>query len=116
MGDLGKAQCDLASRECIPCRGGEPPLRGEQLRALARQLDSRWTVVEEHHLERDFTFDDFRQALAFTNRVGELAESIGHHPEMYLTWGGCRVVIWTHKIDGLAEADFVFAAKVDALR
>jgi 4a-hydroxytetrahydrobiopterin dehydratase len=116
MSDSDMAQCDLASRECIPCQGGEPPLRGEQLRALADRLDNEWTVIEEHHLEKEFAFDDFRQALDFTNRVGELAESVGHHPEICLTWGRCRVTVWTHKIDGLAEADFVFAAKVDALR
>jgi 4a-hydroxytetrahydrobiopterin dehydratase len=116
MSDVNGAQCDLASRECIPCRGGIPPLQGEEIRRLARQLNRGWSVIQEHHLEKEFTFDDFRQALAFTNKVGELAESVGHHPEIFLTWGKCRVTIWTHKIDGLAEADFVFAAKVDALR
>ena len=115
MGRSDKAQCGLAGQECVPCQGGVPPLRGEQLQALVRQLDGGWTVVAEHHLEKEFTFEDFRHALEFTNRVGELAESIGHHPEICLTWGKCRVTIWTHKIDGLAEADFVFAAKVDAL-
>jgi len=116
MSDENEAQCDLASRECIPCRGGVPPLKEEQLKALADQLGGGWKVVEEHHLEKRFKFDDFRQALQFTNKVGELAESIGHHPDIYLTWGQCRLVVWTHKIDGLAEADFIFAAKVDALR
>jgi len=108
-------QCDLASRECVPCRGGIPPLRGEELNELHRALGDDWEVVREHHLERTFRFPDFRSALAFTNRVGELAEEVGHHPDIHLAWGKARVTVWTHKIDGLAEADFVFAAKVDAL-
>ena len=116
MAEEGAAKCDLAARDCVPCRGGVPPLAGEELDELARQLGGGWNVVEGHHLEKEFTFDDFRQALDFTNRVGELAESIGHHPDIFLTWGKCRITIWTHKIDGLAEADFVFAAKVDALQ
>ena len=115
MADERPAQCDLASRDCVPCRGGVPSLKGEALAELARQLGEGWAVVEEHHLEKEFTFENFRQALDFTNKVGELAESVGHHPDILLTWGKCRVTIWTHKIDGLAEADFVFAAKVDAL-
>jgi 4a-hydroxytetrahydrobiopterin dehydratase len=109
-------QCDLASKDCIPCQGGVPPLKGEELRELAEQLGAGWKVIEEHHLLKEFAFDDFRQALAFTNRVGELAESVGHHPDIFLTWGKCRITMWTHKIDGLVEADFIFAAKVDALR
>ena len=115
MAEEGTAKCDLASRDCVPCRGGMPPLAGEELDELSRQLGGGWEVVAGHHLEKEFTFDDFRQALDFTNKVGELAESVGHHPDIFLTWGRCRVTIWTHKIDGLAEADFVFAAKVDAL-
>jgi 4a-hydroxytetrahydrobiopterin dehydratase len=116
MVNEGGAQCDLASRDCVPCQGGVPPLRGEELEELTRQLGGAWNVVEGHHLEKEFTFDDFSGALAFANKVGELAESVGHHPDIYLTWGVCRVTIWTHKINGLADADFVFAAKVDALR
>jgi 4a-hydroxytetrahydrobiopterin dehydratase len=107
--------CDLASRECIPCKGGVPPLKGDELEELAARLGGGWEVVEEHHLEKAFKFDDFRQALDFTNKVGELAEEIGHHPDIELSWGLCKVTIWTHKIDGLAEADFIFAAKVEAL-
>ena len=107
--------CPLAGRECIPCRGGVPPLKGEPLRTLAEQLGAGWQVVDEHHLEKEYRFKDFRAALEFTNRVGELAERVGHHPDIHLAWGKVKLVVWTHKIDGLAEADFVFAAKVDAL-
>ncbi len=109
-------ECDLASRECVPCRGGVPPLKGERLDGLRRALGGEWTVVREHHLEKSFSFPDFRSALEFTNRIGELADQVGHHPDIHLSWGRVRVTVWTHKIDGLAEADFVFAAKVDALR
>ena len=75
--------------------------------------EDEWRVVDDHHLEKEYAFTDFKEALAFTNRVGELAESIGHHPDIYLAWGKVRLTVWTHKIDGLNEADFVFAAKAD---
>ena len=107
---------ELAAKQCVPCRGGVPPVKGEDLRALRAELGSDWQVVEEHHLERVYKFDDFRGALDFTVRVGEMAEEQDHHPDIYLTWGRVKVTIWTHKIDGLTESDFVFAAKADALR
>jgi 4a-hydroxytetrahydrobiopterin dehydratase len=105
---------ELASKTCVPCRGGVPPLQGEELTKLAAQLDG-WNVVNEHHLERTFKFPDFRTALSFTNRVGELAEEQGHHPDIYLAWGKVAVTTWTHKIDGLTESDFILAAKIDQL-
>lgn len=107
--------CDLASRECIPCKGGIPPLQGEALAALQVQLGRGWQVVNGHHLEKEFAFRNFREALAYTNRLGELAETVKHHPDIYLAWGRVKVILWTHKIDGLAESDFIFAAKADAL-
>jgi 4a-hydroxytetrahydrobiopterin dehydratase len=110
---LGMA--DLAEKECIPCKGGVPPLRGADLARLALQLGQGWRVIDGHHLERDFTFDNFRQALAFTNRVGALAEAQNHHPDIYLAWGKVKLTLWTHKIDGLTESDFIFAAKVNPL-
>jgi len=72
-------------------------------------------VVDEHHLEKEYRFKDFRTALAFTNRIGELAETQGHHPDIFLSWGRVRLAIWTHKINGLTESDFIFAAKADIL-
>jgi 4a-hydroxytetrahydrobiopterin dehydratase len=104
---------DLASKECVPCRGGVPPLEGEELAKLSQELGDRWEVVEGHHLRREFTFPDFREALAFTNRVGEIAETEGHHPDIHLAWGRVAVEIWTHTIDGLTESDFILAAKID---
>ncbi len=104
---------ELASKQCVPCRGGVPPLTGEELAQLQTELAGGWQVVDEHHLEKEYRFGDFRQALDFTVRVGEMAEEQGHHPDILLTWGLVKVTIWTHKIDGLTESDFVFAAKAD---
>jgi len=106
---------ELATKECVPCKGGVPPLKGEELQKLLRELDNDWRVVDDHHLEKQFEFKDFRQALAYTNRVGELAEKVGHHPDIYLAWGKVGITLWTHKIDGLTESDFVFAAKADGV-
>jgi 4a-hydroxytetrahydrobiopterin dehydratase len=106
---------DLASRDCVPCKGGVPPLRGAELAALAARVDGDWNVVDEHHLERTYRFGNFAEALAFVNRVGAMAEQQNHHPDLHLAWGRVRVEIWTHKIDGLTESDFVFAAKCDRL-
>src|SRR6266550_890325 len=104
----------LAEKDCVPCKGGVPPLEGEDLRKLANQLEG-WRVVNEHHLEKEYKFKDFREALAFTNRVGDLAEAQGHHPDIYLAWGKVKLTIWTHKIEGLTESDFILAAKADRL-
>jgi 4a-hydroxytetrahydrobiopterin dehydratase len=106
----------LAEKECIPCKGGASPLKGNELGRLANELGGGWRVVNEHHLEKEYTFKDFAEALAFTNRVGELAEGQGHHPDIYLAWGKVKLTVWTHKIDGLTESDFVFAAKAEQLR
>ena len=108
--------CDLKAKRCVPCQGGVPPLSGDEQQTLLAQLDPEWSVVDGHHLERGFTFSDFRAALAFTNEVGELAEAEGHHPDIHLSWGRVGLTIWTHKIDGLTESDFVLAAKVDTFR
>ena len=105
---------ELAAKECIPCRGGVPPLEGKEIAALMEKLGGGWKVIGEHHLEKEYPFKNFRAALDFTNRVGELAEGQGHHPDIYLAWGKVKLTIWTHKIDGLTESDFIFAAKADA--
>lgn len=106
---------DLASKGCVPCRGGVPPLEGDELRAIHDRLGGGWRVVDGHHLEKTFEFENFRQALDFTDRLGQLAEEQGHHPDIHLSWGKVRVEIWTHAIDGLTESDFVLAAKTDHL-
>ena len=105
----------LAGKQCTPCKGGVPPLRGKELARLAGELGGGWQVVAEHQLEKEYQFKDFREALDFTNKVGELAEAQGHHPDIYLAWGKVKLTVWTHKINGLTESDFVLAAKVDLL-
>lgn len=90
-------------------------MRGKELARLAGELGGGWQVVAEHQLEKEYQFKDFREALDFTNKVGELAEAQGHHPDIYLAWGKVKLTVWTHKINGLTESDFVLAAKVDLL-
>lgn len=106
----------LAQTACEPCRGGMPPLRGDGIRELLEQLDPAWEVVDEHHLRRAFTFPDFAQPLALLVEVGRLAEEMGHHPDLHLSWGRLVVEIHTHAIDGLHLADFVLAAQIDEVQ
>jgi 4a-hydroxytetrahydrobiopterin dehydratase len=107
----------LEAKTCVPCRGGVPPLKGEALTEIHKQLpdSAEWKVVSEHHLTRSFTFPNFKQALDFVKRVGGLAEEQGHHPDILLKWGKVEITLWTHKIDGLTESDFIMAAKIDRL-
>ncbi|MFI5394321.1 MAG: 4a-hydroxytetrahydrobiopterin dehydratase [Candidatus Binatia bacterium] len=103
----------LAERTCVPCRGGVPPLTPEQVAPLLAQLEG-WRVVENHCLEKRYDLDDFARALDLVNRIGAIAEEQGHHPDIFLAWGRVEVSIWTHKINGLTESDFILAAKCDA--
>jgi 4a-hydroxytetrahydrobiopterin dehydratase len=105
---------DLANRKCVPCHGGVPPLAAEEIGRYLGELQG-WEVVEGHHLRKTFAFPNFRQSLALVNRIGEVAEAEGHHPDLCLGWGHAEVIIYTHAIDGLSESDFILAAKIDAL-
>ncbi len=109
---------ELSSRTCAPCRGGTPPLKGSELEAMHKQLPDApsWQLINEHHLHRSFAFPDFKQALDFVNRVGAVAEEQGHHPDILLKWGKVEITLWTHKIDGLTESDFIMAAKISILQ
>ncbi|HEX2225330.1 MAG TPA: 4a-hydroxytetrahydrobiopterin dehydratase [Thermoanaerobaculia bacterium] len=109
------ATTDLAARKCEPCEAGTPAVKGEELRRLHAQLDG-WILANEHHLEKEYRFPDFRQALSFVNRLGEVAEQEGHHPDIFLTWGKVKVTLWTHSVGGLSQNDFILAAKADQLR
>lgn len=104
----------LADLKCVPCRGGVPPLTPNEIDQLLPRVRG-WQAVDGHHLERNFKFPDFAEALEFTIQVGEVAEKEQHHPDLYLAWGKVGIKIWTHKIDGLTESDFVLAAKIDEL-
>jgi 4a-hydroxytetrahydrobiopterin dehydratase len=104
----------LADQRCIPCRGGVPPLKGDAIKNLLAQIPG-WEAQNEHHLFRVFRFPDFKTALDFVNRAGAIAEEQGHHPDLQLAWGKVEVTIYTHKINGLTESDFVLAAKLDRI-
>jgi 4a-hydroxytetrahydrobiopterin dehydratase len=109
---MSDTEAPLSQKHCVPCKGGIPPLRGEQLEKLSAQLPD-WKVIADHHLTKTFTFPDFKTALAFVNRAGAVAEAEGHHPDLLLAWGRVDVTTYTHKIDGLTESDFILAAKID---
>ena len=104
----------LAEKTCVPCKGDVPALKGAELHGFSHQLPN-WNVVDEHHITRTFAFPDFRKALEFVNRVGAIAEEQGHHPDILLTWGKVEITIWTHRVKGLTESDFILAAKIDQL-
>jgi len=103
---------DLARMECVPCKGGVPALESDEIGRLADQVEG-WRVVDNHHIEKTYKFDDFAQALEFVNKVGAIAEDQDHHPEIWFTWGKVRVSVHTHAVDGLTENDFILAAKID---
>lgn len=104
---------DLAKKECKPCNKETKALKGDALKNLKGELGQEWRVVNEHHLEKEYSFENFKEALDFTNRVGEIAEKENHHPDVYLAWGKVGLKLWTHNIEGLSENDFIFAAKAD---
>jgi 4a-hydroxytetrahydrobiopterin dehydratase len=106
---------DLSKKKCVPCSKQTPSLKGEELKSFFKQLPPGWKVVDEHHLEKEYPFKNFQEALDFTNKVGAIAEQEGHHPDIYLTWGLVKILLWTHKINGLSENDFIMAAKCDAV-
>jgi 4a-hydroxytetrahydrobiopterin dehydratase len=108
---------ELAQKTCVPCRGGVPPLQDKDLSDFHRMLaePDQWNVINQHHIVRTFKFPDFKSALAFVNRVGELAEAQGHHPDILLGWGKAEITIWTHAVDGLTESDFILAAKIEQI-
>src|ERR1700675_4206871 len=101
---------DLAGKTCVPCRGGVPPLKGKELQDLAKQV-SGWKVVNEHHITKSFTFPDFKAALAFVNKVGEVAESQGHHPDILRAWGKGGTTPRTPKVNAPTERNFTPPAK-----
>lgn len=110
-----KESCNLAKKKCTPCEGGVSPLKGEVLESFYKQLDPGWRVIENHHLEKEYKFKNFKEALVFTNKVGAVAEHEGHHPDILLQYGKVQIKLWTHKVGGLTENDFILAAKCDSI-
>ncbi|HZH90659.1 MAG TPA: 4a-hydroxytetrahydrobiopterin dehydratase [Pyrinomonadaceae bacterium] len=106
--------CDLANRKCVPCHGGVPPLSADEIGQYLGELQG-WEVVDGHHLKKTYAFPNFEQSLALANRIGEVAEAEGHHPDICFGWGHAEVTIYTHAIDGLSESDFILAAKIDEI-
>jgi len=105
----------LADTRCVPCRGGIPALSREDIAPYMDQIEG-WELADNaSRIRREFSFADFNTALTFVNHVGQLAEAMGHHPEICFGWGYASVEIWTHKIGGLHENDFVLAAQIDRL-
>jgi len=107
---------ELTAKKCRPCKEDTPPLKGEAIKKLQQELGDHWKVIGEHHLEKEYSFKNFREALDFTNRVGAIAEQEQHHPDIFLGWGKVKLDLWTHNIGGLSENDFILAAKADAAR
>lgn len=112
---MSTEELNLQERKCSACNADTPPLKGQELQRYYSRLSKDWKLVDEHHLEKTYSFKNFREALNFTVKVGELSEEEGHHPEIYLTWGKVKLTIYTHAIDALSENDFIWAAKVNAL-
>lgn len=108
--------CELSKKTCVACRGDMPALIPEEGKRLLGQLQQGWEVRMDGHLWRKFEFKDFVTAMQFAHRVGEVAEAENHHPDLHVGWGRCGVEIWTHKVGGLTESDFILAAKIDQVR
>lgn len=104
---------DLSEKKCVPCSGEALPLRGGELLDYFKQLEEGWELLEDEKIVRTYKFKDFKEALAFVNDIGKIAEEEGHHPDLFLTWGKVQITLFTHKIKGLSESDFILAAKCD---
>lgn len=106
---------DLLSKQCVPCSIGAPTLSEDEINELLPSLKEGWEVIDNEKLEKTYNFRNFKEALDFVNKVGELAKIEGHHPDIYLAWGKVIIYLWTHKIGGLHENDFILAAKIDEI-
>jgi 4a-hydroxytetrahydrobiopterin dehydratase len=103
---------DLADKQCVPCKGGTPPLSASEIEPLLSRLEG-WTVEDNKKLTKSYPFKNFLEPVRFVNAITEVAEAEGHHPDLYVRWGEVRVCLWTHKVNGLTESDFIMAAKID---
>lgn len=105
----------LADKTCVPCQGNTPVLSPDEIRPLQAKLHKDWQLSEHGHIIRELTVADFNSAMKIANKIAELADEQNHHPDLHISWGKCLIELWTHKINGLSEADFVMAAKIDRL-
>lgn len=108
--------CSLSDKHCIPCQGGVPPLNQQEISQLLVQLTGNWQINEVGHLTKSYSFHNFIDAMHFANQIAQIAEEEAHHPDLTIAWGKCAVEIWTHKINGLTESDFILAAKIEAIK
>jgi len=106
---------ELAQKKCVPCRGGTPPLSADQAKIYLAAVPEWRVSADGKQIARTFTYKDFIQAMKFVNKVAEVAEEQGHHPDIHIHWNKVELVLWTHSIGGLHENDFVMAAKFDKL-
>lgn len=104
----------LKEKHCVPCRGGVPPLTIEEAQSYLQQVES-WELLEGRKIAKEFKFAKYLDGIAFAQKVGGLAEQEGHHPDIHIFYKKVRIEIWTHKIAGLTESDFILAAKIDDL-
>ncbi len=109
---------DLSEKKCVPCEGNIPSFTIEEIHKYLKKVDG-WNVNEDkidgYHLSKDFKFSNFSESQKFVNKVGDLAEEEGHHPDIWFGWGYAKIKIYTHAIKGLAESDFILAAKIDLI-
>jgi len=106
---------DLSDKKCVPCEGGVLPLNPEEVAELKKSLSAGWIVLENIRIKKEFSFVNFKHTMDFVNRVANLAEEEGHHPDMHVYYGKVIIEFWTHAINGLSENDFIMAAKIDKL-
>lgn len=107
---------NLTQQKCVPCEVGGDPLTRSEIDQLLPQLEGKWSVThEDKHLEREFKFKDFVEAMKFVNQVADLAEQEGHHPDFHVHYNKVKIDLWTHAVGGLSLNDFISAAKINKL-
>lgn len=112
---MNSSVCSLLDKKCVPCEGGMPPLTAEQMQPFLAEIHG-WTAQNNLRITKEYSFKNFKEALAFINKIGSIAESEGHHPDIHLhDYKKVGIVLTTHAIGGLSENDFILAAKIDAI-
>jgi 4a-hydroxytetrahydrobiopterin dehydratase len=106
---------DLASKTCFACEGGTPPMPADEVAKYIKRVNDDWWIIENHHIIREFTFENFKESMEFVNKVADIAEHEGHHPDIYIFYNRTKLELTTHAAKGLTENDFIMAAKIDQL-